>query len=115
MDYGAGWRTSSDVHQTSPEKCERFCHECRDDPSWLCYHHPFFCNAEYREQYYQEVEELKQRFNTNLEDLAMKSKIRCHANPTKSVKTLCKTSIDFIPSNSDEMDGFIDLSINELL
>ena len=61
------------------------------------------------------MEELKQRLNANLEDLATKSKIRYHANPTKSVKTLSRTSIDFIPSNSDEMDGFIDLLINELL
>jgi hypothetical protein len=67
---------SSDVHQSNPEKCERICHECRDDPSWLCYHPPIFCNAEYREQYYQEVEELKQRLNANLKDLATKSKIR---------------------------------------
>jgi len=45
----------------------------------------------------------------------MKSKIRYHANPTKSVKTFSSTSIDFISSNSDEMDVFIDLLINELL
>jgi hypothetical protein len=63
-------------------------------------------------QYYQE---LKQWLSTNLEGLAMKSKIRYHANPTKSVKTFNSTSKDFISTNSDEMDVFIDLLINELL
>jgi len=61
-------------------------------------------------QYYQE---LKQWLSTNLEGLAMKTKIRYHANPTKSVKTFSSTSIDFISTNSDEMDVFIDFLINE--
>ena len=106
---------SNDVHQPHAEKCDRFCSQHQDDPDWVCYHHPIFCNNEYRERFHQEVEELKQRLHASLEELNRQSKIRLHTNPTRNVQTLSKTSIGFIPTNGDEKDSFIDLLINELL